>query len=321
MHRKALPRAPGIYVIINAVNHHCYVGSTKNLRDRRSHHFRALKCGKHRNAHLQSAYNLYGPTCFIFIVLEHIPQESALVAREQHHMDFLHPEYNLAPQAGRTTGIKRNPELVASLTAAAAASNKGRKRSAEYREYLSARKKEINAAKRAEDPDVFKKDGRVSPSATAKRLATHRAKVEAGLYVAPNAGRRRSPASIAKQQATVRAKVEAGEYVSAAKGRKHTPEAIAKISASGKGRKQSPQTIARSRETKRLKREADPSYGVTHSYKHSAESRAKIAVAHRGKKKSPETIAKRTATRKANAWAKLLAQVPVEDSSSTERSS
>ena len=32
MIRPALPNTPGIYAIINVVNHHCYVGSTKHLQ-------------------------------------------------------------------------------------------------------------------------------------------------------------------------------------------------------------------------------------------------------------------------------------------------
>lgn len=224
MYRTTLPNTPGIYVIINVVNHHCYVGSTTRLQHRRQDHFRELKKGKHKNAHLQSAYDCYGQDAFIFVVLEYVASVHDLVAREQHHMDFLKPEYNLAPQAGRTTGIKRSPEYVARLTAVAAAANRGRSKS---RESIA-----LGVAVRRANREAGLRTPRVlTPESLAKRRATIQAKVDAGLYKAPNTGRRWSAEVIAKRSATVRAKYQAGEWVPHNKGKKHSASSKAKIKA------------------------------------------------------------------------------------------
>ena len=216
---------------------------------RRQDHFRELKKGKHRNAHLQSAYNCYGHNAFLFVVPEHVASEQNLVAREQHHMDFLKPEYNLAPQAGRLTGIKRSPEYIARLTAAASASNKGRPKSPDSIALAIATRKAKREA------------GLIAPrvltaESLAKRSATHRAKVNAGLYKAPNTGRKLSADIIAKRSATVRAKHAAGEWTPHNKGKKASSEHRAKISAAGLGRPVSASTLAKRKATLDAKKEA-----------------------------------------------------------------
>src|SRR5690349_11174701 len=90
------PTMPGVYMIVNCLNHYVYIGSTVNLRERHTDHFRLLRKGKHVNAHLQSASNLYGPDAFFFHVLEHITDPSQLLLREQHYIDTRNPEYNIA---------------------------------------------------------------------------------------------------------------------------------------------------------------------------------------------------------------------------------
>jgi group I intron endonuclease len=291
-----LPHVPGVYMILNSVNDHCYIGSTKDLQKRRRDHFRQLERGIHKNAHLQSAYNQYGPEAFTFHVLEQL-DESDLIRVEQQYIDWLSPAYNLAPQAGSVTGIKRSPELIANLTAAAAAANKGRPKSPSSIEQL-------RATRRARREAGLYAPRVLTPEILAKRGATVRAKMEAGLYKAPNAGRKLSAESIAKRSATIRAKHEAGEWVPHNKGKAHTPEHRAKIGASLRGRKQSPELVAKRVATKKAKRELSPTYGVAANRKQSPETRAKIGAAHAGRKQSPESIAKRWATRKANNEAK-----------------
>lgn len=99
----------GIYKIINTVNNHLYVGSSKNLKHRKGQHFSTLKHNKHRNYHLQCAYNKYGGENFIFEIIEIIEVEvsilqDTLLKREQYWIDTLHPEYNIAQTAGSCSG-------------------------------------------------------------------------------------------------------------------------------------------------------------------------------------------------------------------------
>jgi group I intron endonuclease len=64
--------AKGIYKIINVVNNKFYVGSAVDLKRRRIRHFSELRTGKHNNKHLQAAWNKYGESAFIFVVLEKV---------------------------------------------------------------------------------------------------------------------------------------------------------------------------------------------------------------------------------------------------------
>jgi len=66
------------------------------------------------NIHLQNAYNLYGSSVFVFVVLEHISRIDDLLVKEQHYIDLLKPEYNIALFAGAPTrGRKLSPEAIA----------------------------------------------------------------------------------------------------------------------------------------------------------------------------------------------------------------
>lgn len=62
--------ACGIYSIINSVNGKQYIGSSKAIYQRKARHFTALRCGSHKNPHLQNAVNRYGLDRFSFLILE-----------------------------------------------------------------------------------------------------------------------------------------------------------------------------------------------------------------------------------------------------------
>lgn len=93
----------GIYQIENRVNGKRYIGSAVNIRKRWSRHLCDLRHKKHCNPHLQSAFDKYGKTAFMFTILEHTESER-LIEREQHYFDTLNPEYNIAPTAGNSLG-------------------------------------------------------------------------------------------------------------------------------------------------------------------------------------------------------------------------
>jgi group I intron endonuclease len=56
----------GIYEILNTKNHKRYIGSAKNIHKRLLEHKARLKINKHKNAHLQNAWNKYGEGIFEF---------------------------------------------------------------------------------------------------------------------------------------------------------------------------------------------------------------------------------------------------------------
>lgn len=102
--------ARGIYKIINLVNNKFYIGSSVNLKRRRIAHFAALRHNRHRNAHLQAAWNKYGESSFVFAVVEEVPEDTDLLAVEdswlEAHVGTPHC-YNLgttavAPMLGRS---------------------------------------------------------------------------------------------------------------------------------------------------------------------------------------------------------------------------
>lgn len=59
----------GIYTITNVVNNKVYVGQSINLSYRIKDHTNKLNCGKHKNPHLQNAWNKYGNASFKFEIV------------------------------------------------------------------------------------------------------------------------------------------------------------------------------------------------------------------------------------------------------------
>ena len=72
----------GIYKIINAVNNKFYVGSAVNFEKRKARHLWRLRRGDHINKHLQAAFNKYGESAFIFVLVEHVPTDADILAAE-----------------------------------------------------------------------------------------------------------------------------------------------------------------------------------------------------------------------------------------------
>ena len=100
----------GIYRITNKINNKVYIGSSINLSRRKTDHFSTLKNNRHRNSHLQRAFNLYGKDNFYWEVVEYVQTcestEETLITLEQKWMDKLQAYddsygYNICPVAGR----------------------------------------------------------------------------------------------------------------------------------------------------------------------------------------------------------------------------
>ena len=81
-----LPRASGIYAIVNKVTRERYVGQAKGkpagIRGRVRQHIRELEAGRHfehiTRRWLQDAWNKYGRDAFEFVVLEQVDDNSKI---------------------------------------------------------------------------------------------------------------------------------------------------------------------------------------------------------------------------------------------------
>lgn len=102
----------GIYEIYNLITHKKYIGSTINLRVRKSNHFSRLKNGTHNNKHLQYSYNKYGAENFIFNVIEEVEIKQLEIA-EQKWIDYYARSgqlYNKRYDATNNTGLCHKKE-------------------------------------------------------------------------------------------------------------------------------------------------------------------------------------------------------------------
>ena len=112
-------RNPAVYLIINTINGHLYVGSAVNYKKRFNNHFSDLRKNIHHSTYLQRAYNLYTEAAFQALPLEKLESEDALVPREQYWIDLLNPEYNISKTAGSALGCKRSDETREKMSKAA----------------------------------------------------------------------------------------------------------------------------------------------------------------------------------------------------------
>ena len=61
----------GVYALVNTINNKMYIGSTiMSFSKRCNHHVNRLRNNKHKNQHLQNAFNKYGEDNFKIVVLE-----------------------------------------------------------------------------------------------------------------------------------------------------------------------------------------------------------------------------------------------------------
>lgn len=88
-------RGAGIYAIVNLINGHVYIGQSVCLESRKRSHFAELRSGKHGNAYLQNAFNLYGASSFRFVALEIVEDRERLNDREQYWIERTNSAYNI----------------------------------------------------------------------------------------------------------------------------------------------------------------------------------------------------------------------------------
>jgi len=162
----------GIYFIISLIDNKRYVGRSVDIKRRLREHKTSLIAQRHRNKHLQNAWNKYGASNFVFAPYLFCNEEAAII-EEQKQLDtlFLEPDktFNISKDATMApskaehrraiseAGKKRAPiteETRAKLRAARArkvfteeerakiaAASKGRTHSEETRKKLSEKAK------------------------------------------------------------------------------------------------------------------------------------------------------------------------------------
>lgn len=117
----------GIYKIENKVNNRMYIGSAKNLNERKINHFSMLRNSCHTSIILQRAYNkAKDKTIFEFVILEEC-EENILIERENYYLnelcksqdyinnlnkEFLKLSYNILPFASKGFSGKHRPETI-----------------------------------------------------------------------------------------------------------------------------------------------------------------------------------------------------------------
>jgi len=139
--RTSLPEESGVYLILNTVNQHFYIGSTVNLRRRWSQHTWFLDNNRHHNPHFQNAWNKYGGCSFVFFAMEVVPDIASILPAEQRWIDKTGAAdrrdcYNVCAKAGSHLGRKRSEETKQRLAAA----NRGKKATSEAKAKMRAAK-------------------------------------------------------------------------------------------------------------------------------------------------------------------------------------
>lgn len=106
-----------IYIIQNMINGKYYLGSTKNVQQRKVRHFRELKNNSHHSILLQRAVNKYGIENFEFIIIEtcfnYINREQQLINK----INFK-DSYNVSSTATSGDFITNHPNRLEIITQA-----------------------------------------------------------------------------------------------------------------------------------------------------------------------------------------------------------
>jgi group I intron endonuclease len=239
-------KTAGIYKIEQIGTDRCYVGSSSDLRKRKTQHLRDLGKGIHHTSFLQRAWTKHGAGAFEFVVIEVCAPSSelkmVLMAREQHWIDALKPCFNTCKAAMSTLGFKMPRDIVERHREQIT----GRKLSQEHAAFV--RKLALGLKRSDETKEKLRQAGlrrgmpqaAIDASVLARRgkklTAEHIAKV-----VAANAGYKHAPEVIERMRASNTAEVREAKGA-AARGKKQSAEQVAKRVAARRA------TIARKRE-------------------------------------------------------------------------
>lgn len=175
----------GIYKITQISTSLFYIGSSYQIEQRWSQHKYTLKRGSHGNKHLLESWNEDGESGFLFEILEECdPIREILLEREQHYIDTLKPQFNIAPRAGSRLGSKASDETKAKQSESMKGKNVGKIRTQETKDKL----RDISLAMSDDTKEkmaVAKRGGKASDETKAKMRAA-------------KLGKPKDPASITK---------------------------------------------------------------------------------------------------------------------------
>lgn len=108
----------GIYRIVNQHNNKFYIGSSTNIETRWKNHKASLRHNHHANLHLQSAWNKYGESSFVFEILKIVPKHKLQQAEQLLLDESITSKqcYNInkhadAPMRGRTHSLTTKRHL------------------------------------------------------------------------------------------------------------------------------------------------------------------------------------------------------------------
>lgn len=104
----------GIYRWVNLESGKSYVGSSINLGIRLKNYFSYnYLTDPKRNTPIHKALLKYGYSGFKLEILEFCSNKNEVIAREQHYLDLLKPEYNILEKAGSSLGFVHSKETIA----------------------------------------------------------------------------------------------------------------------------------------------------------------------------------------------------------------
>jgi group I intron endonuclease len=155
----------GIYSITNTINGKKYIGSAININRRWSEHRKFLRKGNHKNNHLQSSWNKHGECCFLFEIIEDVPDASLLLNKEQYWIDYfkeLIDIYNLNMIANSFYGRHHSDETKKKISETKKAQKRKTCHSPEAR-------KAISEATRGKKRQPLSKEHRAKISASSTR--------------------------------------------------------------------------------------------------------------------------------------------------------
>lgn len=97
----------GIYYIYCIENEKGYVGSSYDIEGRFCNHKSNLRNNKHKNNHLQNAYNKYGKEKFEFSILK-LCERNELVEQEQFYKDsnLINSDFNIRVKCVNNYGLR-----------------------------------------------------------------------------------------------------------------------------------------------------------------------------------------------------------------------
>lgn len=145
----------GIYFIISLVDNKKYVGRSVDIKRRLREHRSSLIAQRHRNKHLQNAWNKYGASNFVFAPYLYCSEDAAIV-EEQKQLDTLF----MAPDG--TFNISKDASLAPSKVEHRRAISEGNRKRAPITEETRAKLKAARARK------VFSEEERAKISAASK---------------------------------------------------------------------------------------------------------------------------------------------------------